>query len=309
MDEVKNTTVKFISSNKKSKVLVDANRHEYLKDKTIADKTYWICRKKRQNFCSAKIVTQTERDPAIEIIVKVSGEHNHSSELLQKRVIETEKKFVENAAINPSIPCRTVLGEITNKLQNDSVAAGSAMSNSDSIKQRIYRARKEHLKEMPLPKTVDDLLNIDKKYRTLDSGETFLRYAEKFGDDGVILLFMSEFGKNTLQNTENWACDGTFKSVPDQFSQLYVIFGDFVFSQKSYTFPCCYMLLPAKNFDCYQKALHLLSSLVTTVPATIGIDFEMSMLKAINASFSANSVEINGCNFHWKQVIITSNYC
>ena len=52
-----------------------------------------------------------------------------------------EKEAVQNAARNPTIPCRSVLGEISSALQNESMAAATTMSRLSSLKQSIYRAR------------------------------------------------------------------------------------------------------------------------------------------------------------------------
>ena len=101
--------------------------------------------------------------------------HNHSSTVLKKRVIDIEKRFVENAGNNPTIAWRTVLEDIANTLQNDSLAAATTMSRQQTIKMKIYHARKSTLQEDRLPQTWDDYLEMDDRYKTLESGERFLR--------------------------------------------------------------------------------------------------------------------------------------
>ena len=81
------------------------------------------------------------------------------------------------------------------------------------------------LQEDKLPQTMEDYLNMDDKYRTLDSGEQFLRFAEN-QESGIVLMFMSDFGVRTLQKAKHWQCDGTFKTVPSNFAQLYLMFGE-----------------------------------------------------------------------------------
>ena len=46
-------------------------------------------------------------------------------------------------------------------------------------------------------------------------------------DDGdVVLISMSDFGKQVLSNTDFFLMDGTFSCVPDLFAQLYVFLGN-----------------------------------------------------------------------------------
>ena len=164
---------RFTKSNKNKDILVDQSSHEYILNKRVGENAYWCCRKKKQNGCKASAVTTTVEDQVF--IAKTSGEHNHSSAVLKKRVIDIEKRFVENAGNNPTIACRTVLGDIANTLQNDSLAAATTMSRQQTIKMRIYRARKSALQEDRLPQTLDDYLEMDDRYKTLESGERFLR--------------------------------------------------------------------------------------------------------------------------------------
>ena len=58
-----------------------------------------------------------------------------------------QKFAIENAAKNPTLPCRSVLANLANTLQTDSPAAASSMDKLATLKQRIYRARKSNLNE------------------------------------------------------------------------------------------------------------------------------------------------------------------
>ena len=53
--------------------------------------------------------------------------------------------------------------------------------------------------------------------------------------------------------------DGTFTAKPEEFSQLYVVFGSGgPVSEKIY--PCAYLLLPKKDGPTYMHALNVLAS-------------------------------------------------
>ena len=96
----------------------------------------------------------------------MKGEHTHSSKILKNRVSKIEDNFVKNASQNPTIPCRTVLADIANVLQTDSMAAATSMAKMSVLKQRIYRARRKEQGEETIQTSVKELLNLD-----LDHGE------------------------------------------------------------------------------------------------------------------------------------------
>ena len=107
-------------------------------------------------------------------IKQENGEHNHSSDLLKKRVKEMEQKAVNNAVNNSTVPTRTVLSNLSNIAQNESIAAATSMSTPNSLKMKIYRARrKEHGIKDKLPSTPDELINLEDKLQKLPSGEQF----------------------------------------------------------------------------------------------------------------------------------------
>ena len=96
--------------------------------------------------------------------------------------------------------------------------------------------RQQENKDDKLPTCADEIINMSDKYRNLDSGERFLLSAEKLtGDEDVALVFMSSFGKRVLETSSVWSMDGTFKTVPDQFAQLYVVHGN---SKANKSLPC-----------------------------------------------------------------------
>ncbi len=89
------------------------------------------------------------------------------------------------------------------------------------------------------------------------------------------------------------------QTVPDQFAQLYMIFGSGgAPSEKIY--PAVYMLLPSKSATVYTHAFKLVKDAVGTSPESVSIDFEAAVIKASTAVFP-NLKEIVGCRFHRKK--------
>ena len=127
----------FTNSNKNKPILVDTNGYQYKKKRDSYECKYWTCRK---SGCYVKAVS-IHPPNATPTIKSITGVHNHSSQKLKKRVSDMENEAVINAARNPTLSCRMVLSELSNRLNNDGMAAASTMSNLSTLKTRVYRAR------------------------------------------------------------------------------------------------------------------------------------------------------------------------
>ena len=121
---------------------------------------------------------------------------------------------------------------------------------------------------------------------------------EKVDEMNVVLVFLSEFGKRILRSSDTFLMDGTFSTAPDQFSQLYVVFGSGG-GPRDKIYPCAYMLLPNKKAVTYTHALQVLKNNVGHSPDEIYIDFEQAAVKSIRKVFP--NCAISGCLFHWKK--------
>ena len=212
---------KYTVSIRGGQILMDTDKFEYTKDKQRSGKQYWVCRKRKSNQCRATAITVPDQD----LIVSINGNHNHSSEILKKQAKDVEIEHIKNAARNPNVDIRRVLGDISISLQQESQAAACSMSRMDSIKMQIYRARKSAAGEAKAPTCTDNIINMADKYKKLGSGEQFLISSEVLVDDNPVLIFASRFGKDLLANCSTWQMDGTFQTSPVPFQQIYVVFG------------------------------------------------------------------------------------
>ena len=105
-------------------------------------------------------------------------------------------------------------------------------------------------------------------------------------------------------NSPVWLADGTFKSAPALFYQLWVVHGRV---QNAVTVPLIYALLPAKTAAIYKRALALILQEIDLVnpgarPKTIVIDFEMAEVLAFR-ELMGPAVKIHGCYYHYKQAL------
>ena len=55
-------------------------------------------------------------DVETKAVLKVNGEHQHSNDLMKKKVRALEQEAIENASKNPTVSTRTVVGNLTSQV-------------------------------------------------------------------------------------------------------------------------------------------------------------------------------------------------
>ena len=121
-----------------------------------------------------------------------------------------------------------------------------------------------------------------------------------------VIAFASDQGLELLSRNPHWNGDGTFRTSPALFTQSYYIHVWDEFSMK----PIIYSYCENKSEKCYHELLqslltHATEKNISSSPSSILIDFEQSMINAINDVFPQALVK--GCHFHyaeniWKKV-------
>ena len=99
-----------------------------------------------------------------------------------------------------------------------------------------------------------------------------------------------------LQESSDWLADGTFKTVPALFAQLYTIHS----TKFNGAIPLVFALLPNKNPNVYKKFLTALKTLKDGLnPRSIITDYEMAAINSFKNCFP--NAEQKGCFFHFAQ--------
>ena len=168
------------------------------------------------------------------------------------------------------------------------------MPEFDSVRSSVYRHR---LKAYPaLPQRREDIDFNGERCLTLGN-ERFLLWNE----DGMV-IFASDDHLQHLCASEVMLVDGTFKSCPNLFFQLYTLHGC-VMGQ---IFPLVFCLLPNKQQATYQLMFEkILESVaqrnLVLQPTRILMNFEMACINALRRQFPNSS--LTGCLFHFDQCV------
>lgn len=131
--------------------------------------------------------------------------------------------------------------------------------------------------------------------QVLSDGTPFLAYDSGPGADRI-LLFATPGGLQLLCQQGDWFADGTFKTAPGIFSQIYTIHVLYL----EQTIPVAFALLPSKSRTTYNRLLQALETLRPGLaPTTLMTDFESAAISAFREAYQG--LKVTGCHFHLAQ--------
>ncbi|KAF9762292.1 hypothetical protein NGRA_2117, partial [Nosema granulosis] len=170
----------------------------------------------------------------------------------------------------------------------------SVLANSTSLFKYINKLRKENNVE---PAEEDEEIPSE-YYKTIDNNK-FIHYYMVKGQIDRMIVLINEENISHLRHSEIWYMDGTFKSCPFDFYQVYIIHA----SIYGKTYSLLYALLDRKTKNQYVKLFEYVRTLVEPKNIKrIVMDFEKAALEAAEEVFKGVIVE--GCYFHWTQMVL-----
>lgn len=274
----------------------------YNKNKYAKEKTYWECilRKRNKNsssYCSAKAIT-TEPNGKLTIIKFT--DHCHAPNTEEPHVKKARSEIKIAAKQTELKPCQ-IMQEQQASDGPAAICLAPSMPSKNASRKIIGRVRQAgKLKE---PTSIDDI-DIPHELRSTLSGQKFLQADMDVGDEKVLLFTTVEDLKN-LEKCEFWMADGTFKTAPNLFLQLFTIHGC-VGGINGTVVPLVYVLMTSKSRECYDEVMRCLTTAavennIVLNPKYVLTDFEMASMKAFAGEYP-NS-QSKGCLFHLGQSI------
>lgn len=150
------------------------------------------------------------------------------------------------------------------------------------------------------PNSIQNLI-IQYPYTRTLTGDLFYQY-DSDSEEERFILFYTVKDLERLSQSRIMICDGTFKTVPTMFFQLYTIHG----VVHGYSFPLIYCISTRKTESFYTQVLQQLRTHATELnydlnPQFILSDFEIAFMNAARTIFPNSSIK--GCLFHFTQAI------
>ncbi|XP_029645758.1 uncharacterized protein LOC115219713 [Octopus sinensis] len=278
-DPTKTKKAKFVQSEKgKPMLLVDG--YLFVKDKELKNKKYWKCQNYKK-YCKCRAKTDGDE------VISVSGEHNHAGNPVNVEVRRFMEKIKNDSKETHDSPQYVILNAASD-ISNLTVPALPPLS---SIKRTIRRVRQREICGLPVPNHRKDITFLD-EYTKTNRGDDFLLFDSGPSEDRM-LIFSTRQNLYVLDSCQNVFMDGSFKTVPVIFDQLYTIQG----LKNGFCLPLIFGLLPNRKEETYIKFVKTVKTLVLFSNIdSITTDFEPTMIKAVRTEF--DSVNLYGSFFH-----------
>ena len=104
-----------------------------------------------------------------------------------------------------------------------SKATAAQLPSVNSLKRTVQRVRQQIDGPVASPENLD-ALEIPDRYATTLDGAQFLLFDSGPGNNRI-LIFSTATNMQMLSQSQHWYGDGTFKTVPLLFEQMYTIHG------------------------------------------------------------------------------------
>ena len=220
------------------------NGFSYTKHRIRGNIVQWQC--VQRGVCNARIHTQNQ------IVVNRINGHNHENNPSVFHCLKV-KTTIKRRAYDTQDGTHNIL---TSSLKDIREYSAIYLPKLDSLKQTIRRARKRALNVPPEPETFDTLV-IPEAYKKTSKGDRFLLYDSGTGSENQRLLIFGTASNIDMLNTSNiWLADGTFKTAPNLFYQLYVIHalkGGPNILEDGHLLPSLFILLSNKSENIYGR--------------------------------------------------------
>ncbi|XP_069090533.1 zinc finger protein 670 isoform X3 [Pleurodeles waltl] len=279
----KNMPLRYITSQRGNKQLIYGG-YIYNREKEYGSKILWKCSEYHTTKCRARVNT---RDDA----VVHKTEHNHVPSpgkiIVKQKINEIKQKAQEKEEATSSI--------ITDACSNVPFHIAGELPRPSLLKRRI---KKKKVIQDYLPKIPHNLSDfvIPEKFKVTINGDRFLQL-ECSSENENIVLFATEKNLAYLRASKIWQVDGTFKTCPEPFKQLYTVHGYI----KTETFPLVYALLPDTKLNTYNVMFQRIKELTINPPKICIMDFDANAMNAIKSVFP--EIQIQGCFYHFMQAM------
>ena len=290
----------FSKSKRGGNILHDPSNYTYHAAGGSHQKTQWACTERRTAYrcpASAQVCVKSGE------ICFLSNNHNHVNNLARDKARSLESLAIMKARVNPYVPARTVLKDLASDMNLAGSHVSAQMKNKSSLARIIRKERSIEQSRPAEPKSCEELFaNMPEQYTMTTDKLPFL-IAKEYVDDSqskVMLVFMSDHGKNLLRNYKVIQGDGTFATCPSPFDQIYFIIAC---TPRGKAVPAVFCLLPNRTSATYTKMFQAIEDAVGTDLSHlqgIGLDFELALHNVVKQKYP--QALLSGCLFHHRQV-------
>lgn len=296
MDNIDNNICEVVTS-LRGGIKINVNGYLMVKDKNRDNKYYWCCEKRNALGCNGRATTILDGE---QHYLQQTSDHNHAPEANRFDIIKSINIVKEKAKETDDRPIQIIQNIISSTSNSQEV--NTSLPSNEALRKSIKRVRRADFPSEP--ESIEDIDIPEDMKVTLD-GVNFLVKDSIVGEDRI-LLFTTATNVRNLGESRLWIMDGTFKTVPTLFRQLYTIHGRVGGNDNSRIMPLIYALMSSKSRECYERLFQDLIDFsdeydIHLRPQFILTDFEQAAINAANTKFQ--SAQNKGCLFHLAQSV------
>lgn len=165
-------------------------------------------------MCLSRVWTDGDK------VVYENEKHNHVPDVAEVGVKQVLTDFKEKARMLTDTPQQIIA---SSTLCISAAVAGILPPASRMKKRTILKARQHAAGALPCLSSTRDLV-IPEMYTITMAGEIFLVY-DSGASDNQIIIFSTERNLNLMATCDHLYADGTFKTSPPLFTQVFTIHG------------------------------------------------------------------------------------
>lgn len=275
-----NTDEMYKISTKRGKPKLLYKGYAYVCKRTASDKIVWVCKYKG---CFGHLHT------TISLAIISCAVHTHCPDFEKNRSEYLMNNIIQRASTTSESPRDIIYSSLSTYSTSDL----KCLPIDSSIVDRIKRNRNT---KHQLPVSVQS--DIPASIKNLATGELFLQHDSGISDPNRIVVFCESDNFIHIENSDTILMDGTFKSSPCGFKQLYTII---IYKNTKYI-PMIFVLMKSKTEICYKQLCNFLTERIPNFkPKNIILDFEAAPKNAFKIFYT--EATYYGCLFHFSQNI------
>lgn len=282
MDCGDSNSIQFVLTKRGGRKMLYNGRQYYKRKIYTNGNTFWLCYNKIQ--CKGNITLDSKNTFIKDKPHDDGCIPNFSKNIILKKINSLKIKVGENLD-----PIQKQFEETICELQDDGVDLVADLPKFSNIKSSLYNERHKKMGVTKLHFQNPLEVTIPLKY------EYFLLADYKY-EETRIMVFCPPDIHDLLNDYQHFLLDGTFKSCPSPFKQIYTIHGYKTTTKQ--VIPLIFAFLHNKNKKTYEILFDLLKSrLPAWNPLKITLDYEKAVMNALAIFFPAT--EIKGCFYHF----------
>ncbi|XP_057340603.1 uncharacterized protein LOC130677764 [Microplitis mediator] len=242
---------------------------------------------------ACSVIVHTTTDDKNGNIIGDPPVHDHPDDLVDVKA-KRIRTNLKRRAVNDDVGPIAIIDNVVKNIRSPVIARLGSVASMQRTIQRARQGKVPKVKETVLADfTVPDEL------RCTSKNERFLLY-DSGSRRNRCLIFSTDANWKKLSECEIWCGDGTFRTVPAMFQQMYSIYG----VVGEHTLPFVYVLSSSKSKSVY---LGILRKIKELLPGVIKLrhmltDFESAYMNAFK-EVCFPGVKTTGCLFHHTQCI------